>query len=290
MRSEDNVEPAAGTAASSLQGSDKSRRRDAPLPISCFIIAKNEADRLPRALQSVSGLVDDVVVVDSGSTDETVAIAEAAGARVIYNKWPGFGQQKRFAEQQCRNRWLLNLDADEEIDDLLKREIRSLFEHGTPREAAFGMWASVVYPGESSPRPLARDHYVYRLYDSSRVRFADSTLFDSVETRGHPRRGLQGRILHHTVRSMGDLVAKCDARASYNASNARRKPTWQLAIRLVTELPLGFLRYYFLRGHILGGFKGLQYAAIVSYYRFVRIVRMTRGASPDATRDPDLGR
>ncbi len=249
----------------------------ARLPVSCFVIACNEADRIGRTLAAVKDLVDEIVVVDSGSTDATVSVAISHGARVIHNAWPGFGQQKRFAEEQCRNDWLLNVDADEQVSEALAAEMRALFADGAPQEAAFGMWASIVYPGDTKPRPLARDHFVYRLYDRRRVRFANSTLFDSVEVRGQPTRKLAGALYHFTVRSLDDLIAKSNARAAYNAANAKRKSRLLLAIRAVVEFPLAFLRYYFARFHVLGGFKGFEYAMIIAFFRFVRILRMLEG-------------
>ncbi len=257
------------------------------LPISCFIIAKNEADRLPRAIRSVRELVDEIVVIDSGSTDGTPEIATGLGARALFNAWPGFGQQKRFGEEQCRNRWLLNIDADEEVSPRLASEIRELFARGEPAEAAFGMWASIVYPGDTRPRPFARDHFVYRLYDFQRVRFADSTLFDSVELKGAPTRKLAGALFHHTVRSMDDLIAKSNARAAYNAANAKKKSRALLALRTVTELPYAFFRYYIARAHVLGGMKGFEYAVIISFFRFVRIMRMRQGRTADPGADPN---
>ena len=84
-------------------------------PLSIFIIARDEADRIGRTIAAVRGLSDDIVVIDSGSTDGTQAIATDLGARVIERDWPGYGPQKRFAEEQCRHPWLLNLDADEVV-------------------------------------------------------------------------------------------------------------------------------------------------------------------------------
>jgi glycosyltransferase involved in cell wall biosynthesis len=244
------------------------------LPISCFIIAKNEADRIARTIQSVNGWIDEVIVIDSGSTDATVATAEAEGARVIFNAWPGFGQQKRFGEDQCRNSWLLNLDADEVVTPLLKIAIGNLFQDGTPPLAVYGMDVAIVYPGRTKPRPYARDHYCLRLYDKRRARFKDSTLHDSVdpgtETIGH----LPGGLDHYSVRSLDDLIAKCDERATYNAEHSKPKSNAELAVRLVTDLPWNFLKYYLVRTHITGGLMGLQYALITSFYRWVRIVRM----------------
>src|SRR3712207_9123950 len=95
----------------------------APLPLSVFIIAHDEADRIGDTIRAVRDLTDDLLVVDSGSTDGTQAAAEALGARVIFNPWPGYGPQKRFAEDRCRHDWLLNLDADEPVPPAPKAEI-----------------------------------------------------------------------------------------------------------------------------------------------------------------------
>jgi glycosyltransferase involved in cell wall biosynthesis len=260
-----------------------------PLPVSCFIIAMNEADRIRAAIRSVRGWVDEVVVVDSGSTDDTVGAAEAEGARVIYNAWPGFGQQKRFAEKHCRNDWLLNIDADEVITPALAAEIGTLFKGGTPDLAAYGMYVNLVYPGWQRPRLWAHDHYCLRLYDRRRVRFRNATLHDSVVPGDEPVGHLRGVIHHHSLRSLADLVSKCDARASYQALHAGHRPLWQLRLRLLTELPASFFKYYFGRRHVTGRSMGLAVSSIVAYYRWMRILRIHRyrrsPTAPDAIAD-----
>lgn len=245
-------------------------------PISCFIIALNEADRIGATIRSVRHWVDEVIVVDSGSTDGTVARAEAEGARVIYNPWPGFGQQKRFAEDQCRNSWLLNLDADEVVTPQLAAEIAALFRDGGPEMAAYGMQVSIVYPGWQRPRIWGRDHYCLRLYDRRRVRFRDSTLHDSVVAGDEPVGHLRSVVYHHTIRSLAEFERKSDERATYQARHMGRKSPWGLRLRLLTELPASFLKYYVVRGHITGGWMGVKVAAIIAYYRWIRIVRMLR--------------
>ena len=77
------------------------------LPISCFIIAQDEADRIGKTIQSVKELVDEIIVIDSGSTDGTQKVAEEMGCKVFFNKWNGFGPQKRFGEDCSKNKWLL---------------------------------------------------------------------------------------------------------------------------------------------------------------------------------------
>jgi glycosyltransferase involved in cell wall biosynthesis len=94
-----------------------------PLPVSVFIITRDEEERLHFAINSVKGWVDEVLVIDSGSTDKTCEIAEKLGAKVTYNEWKGYGQQKIFGENLCRNKWVLNIDADEEITDEVKNNI-----------------------------------------------------------------------------------------------------------------------------------------------------------------------
>lgn len=253
-----------------------------PLAISCFIIAKNEADRIGATIRSVASLVDEIVVVDSGSTDGTQAIARDLGARVMFNEWSGFGQQKRFAEEQCRNDWILNLDADEVVISELAAEIRTHFEAAPPTVAGFWVNDLVVYPGMTRPRPFARDHQFIRLYDRRRIRFKDSTLFDSVDAKGQSTAWLRAPLYHHSVRSFDDLIAKCDERASYNAGNAKAKNRTALALRLLIEYPTQFLKYYLWRTHIFGGLKGLQFARIVAFYRYVRILRMWEGTTSGA--------
>ena len=98
--------------------------------LSAFLIVKDEAARLPRTLAALAGLADQVVVVDSGSSDATVEIARAAGAEVHRREWEGYGPQKRFAEDLCRHAWRLNVDADEVVTEALSREIRALLAGG----------------------------------------------------------------------------------------------------------------------------------------------------------------
>src|SRR5438105_2601638 len=119
------------------------------LPISVFIIALNEADRIGCAIESVREWVDEIIVIDSGSSDDTVKLADSMGARVLYHAWKGYGLQKRFGEEQCRNRWLLNLDADEEITPALAEEIQGLFADGEPELAGFILRIRDLLPGET---------------------------------------------------------------------------------------------------------------------------------------------
>jgi glycosyltransferase involved in cell wall biosynthesis len=244
------------------------------LPLSCFIIAKNEADRIARTIGAVKEFVDEVIVVDSGSTDGTQKLAEAEGARVIFHEWKGFGPQKRFGETQCRNDWLLNVDADEVVSPQLAGEIKTLFANGEPECAVYALPINDVYPGQTKPRLWANDYLQPRLYDRRRVRFKDSPIHDSLEVTGMKVGALKGDVHHFSARSFDDQLAKAIERGRYFADHARPKSKLLLRLRLLFEFPFAFLRYYVLRRHFTGGLAGFRAAMIGAVSRFARISRM----------------
>lgn len=124
-----------------------------PLALSIFIITKNEAERLTRTLKAIQGLANDVVVVDSGSTDDTVKIATLYGARVFINApFPGYGQQKRFAEDQCQNDWILNVDADEVVSPELYQNIVTLFTNPERLKNFYSIRVVDMLPHEQKDR------------------------------------------------------------------------------------------------------------------------------------------
>lgn len=255
------------------------------LPLSCFIIAKNEAHRIGRTIASVIDWVDEVIVVEADSIDNTVEVAQRAGAKVIQHRWVGFGQQKRFAEEQCRNNWVLNLDADEVAPPGMHPELKALFVTGSPPLAAYAMRVHIVYPGCEQPRPFARDHLCIRFYDRARVRFKNSTLHDSVDPGEHSVGYLQSSLSHHTFTSLEDLAAKCDERATYSASHSSPRSLLALRLRSVIEYPLVFTKNYLLRRHFTGGRIGLMYSATIAHYRRQRILRMLAAKTTQATPD-----
>jgi glycosyltransferase involved in cell wall biosynthesis len=246
------------------------------LPISCFIIAKNEADRITATIRSVSAWVDEVVVVDSESSDDTVSIALSEGCRVITQPWLGFGGQKRFAEEQCKNYWVLNLDSDEVVTPALRDEIIALFKAGPPAAPAYEFPLELVYPGVERPRPWARDHWYVRLYDRRVARFRDSPAHDSVMTGNIAVGVLRSPAYHHSFRSYGDLKAKLTKRMPLYAEHSASSLRIALLTRMVIEFPVNFIKYYLIRRHFTGGVNGLRYAWILASYRYVKVAHMWR--------------
>ncbi|MEM9062291.1 MAG: glycosyltransferase family 2 protein [Pseudomonadota bacterium] len=237
--------------------------------ISVFIIARNEAARIGRTLSAVAW-ADQIVVVDSGSSDDTVAIAEAAGAEVHHRDWDGYGAQKVFAEGLCRNDWVLNVDADEVVSEALAAEIA---QAASGASAAYRIRILNVYPGDAAPRPFANDYNVVRFYHRSVAGYRDHPLFDRVEVSGSERQ-LRAPIHHHPLLSLAHFVDKENRYSSYAADAAKPRGRAALLLRLPFEMPVAFLKFYLLRRHVTGGWKGFMFALTAAFARTLRLAKM----------------
>lgn len=248
---------------------------EAAIPLSVFIIARDEADRIGETISSVIELCDEVVVVDSGSKDETVMVAEKAGARVVIQDFLGYGPQKRFAESLCRHDWVLNVDADEPLTQAAQIEISELIETGNV--TGFDCWRipiKTVYPHEKKPAPWAFNYNQIRLYDRRKSGFSSSSVHDAVlPGEGVTIGQLKGAIAHRSHRTINFQVEKFNRYAEMQVAdlvaNGRRLPRW----RLITEFPLSFLKAYFIRRQCLYGFWGVSLSISYAYSRFLRVAK-----------------
>ncbi|MES9963903.1 MAG: glycosyltransferase family 2 protein [Candidatus Sedimenticola sp. 20ELBAFRAG] len=245
------------------------------LPLSVFIIALNEERCIGKVIDSVQGLASEVIVVDSGSTDATCEIAEQKGARVIFNPWPGYGQQKRFAEDQCSNQWLLNLDADEVLSEELAREVVSLFKQGEPPLKMYNMKVTTVYAFDAAPRMFSEYNNVIRLYDKSVVRFPDHPTWDAITPpAGHQAGQLEAPCLHYSSPGLDHYVSKFNRYTTLQAETQKLKPYWVVVIRLLIGFPFDFLKVYILKRHVFGGMYGFVLSVSHAYSRFLKYSKM----------------
>ena len=238
--------------------------------VTCTIIAFNEAERIARTIRSVEGLADEVLVIDSGSSDGTQEIAKSLGARVVFNAWPGFGPQKRFAEDTAHHDWILNLDADEWLPPLLQAELKALLAFDELPARCFRMRMTMVYPGRGRPWPFADFHNYVRLYDRRVTRFADSLVHDEVPATADVRQ-LQYPAWHQSFRSLTHLVRK---ELDYFTLQKRelRPRGVSLWLRLPFEFPFQFIKYYFVRRHVFGGGFGFILSLVIAFMRWLRLL------------------
>lgn len=254
-----------------------------PIPLSAFIITKDEEARLGATLAALRPFVDEIVVVDSGSTDGTLEIARSFGARVLHRDWTGYGPQKRFAELNCRNDWVLNVDADEVVTPELAAQIQDLFARAAaPDPDAYKIRILNVYPGDSRPRSLANDYNVVRLYHRGIANYSDHPLHDRVELSTTRPKQLQAAIYHHPYVSLEQALRKHNTFSSFSAAKSKDKKRSILILRLVFEFPVNFVKFYFFRLHFMGGWKGFYFSVANAFMRTTRIAKML-----EAMGDPD---
>jgi len=242
------------------------------LPISVFIIAKNEADRIPLVIRSVRDWVDEVHVIDSGSSDDTVAVSRSLGAQTHFRAWTGYGPQKVYGESLCRNDWLLNLDGDEEISPALRDEIIAEFAAG-PRHAAYTVPILPLYNFQSQAHPWTAHHHPVRLYRKSRAGFKDSTVHDTVVVHDGTIGHLRGMVNHRSFRSLTHHVEKVNFYSSAQAEDRFAKGRNPSLLELLLTPPLSFIKSYVLRREFMNGIDGIVVSYMFAFQRFIRLAK-----------------
>ena len=233
-----------------------------PGGLSVAIIACNEAHRIARCLQSVA-FADQVVVLDSGSTDDTVAIARGLGADVeVTPDWPGFGPQKNRALARCRYRWVLSIDADEQVSDALAAEILRVLREAPAEATVAGYWLrrSSRYCGQVIRHGLWGNDRVLRLFERQRGRFTDARVHESLVCDGETR-VLEGILVHDSVDSPEDARSKA-RRYAFLGAEALRARGRGGALQGGVHAGWSFVRGYLLRAGFLDGRFGLTLARL----------------------------
>ncbi|MBC6498017.1 MAG: glycosyltransferase [Alphaproteobacteria bacterium GM7ARS4] len=251
----------------------RTHRRKEGVPLSCFIIAYNEEDRIHWPLSKLCDWADDVLVVDGGSTDKTVDVARSYGVRVLSHPWHGYGEQKCFAQNACRYDWVLNLDADEWPSDALLEEIEAVMARPEKERAhAYAMPRLDCLSGEASPRKTARPWSIVRFYHRKMVGFNDVPFAEEVIVA-------QGRRIarcvhvcyHYPVRSFEHFWDKDNRTTSLIASRGKALP-W-LVLRLLTERHWSFFRMYGIKGGYRDGLRGYIRSNAFSFVYVLRIIK-----------------
>ena len=243
--------------------------------LSVILITKNEAQRIGPALASVA-FADELVVVDSGSTDDTVALAEAAGARVLHTTdWPGFGRQKQRALDAARGTWVLAIDADERLDDELAAAVQAVVArpldaqapvaYETSRMSALcGRW--MRHGGWYPDRGL-------RLFQRARARFSEDLVHERVIVDG-PVGRLRGLLLHDSIPTLADAIDKMNRYSGGRAKDLLAKGRQGGLGAAVGHGLWTFIRTYVIKRGFLDGRMGFVLAvhnAETSYYRYLKM-------------------
>ena len=244
--------------------------QDARPPISCYIRTLDEEPRIARCVGAALAVAREAVVVDSGSTDGTVAAAEAAGARVIRQAWLGGGHQKRVGEEACRHDWLLDLDADEVVSEALAGEIRALFDGGEPPAAVWRLPLMTVDPSGRVWR-RARTPRRAKLYDRRRIRMPAHGAWDQLQVPPGLAVGrLSGPLFHRAFDDIAHLQAKQAGAMARRVRFLDPPPRRSTALKVRFGFPLFFLRNYLQRRQWREGAWGFLFAFVTAYNHWLR--------------------
>jgi glycosyltransferase involved in cell wall biosynthesis len=242
------------------------------LKISATIITLNEASDIRAACESVTW-ADEILVVDSHSSDETRAIARGCGARVVERDWPGFARQKQFAAEAARHDWIFSLDADERVSDELRASIQALRDAGEERLAdGYRVPRRSFYMGRWIRGGGWYPDFQLRLYHRSKGRWEGAYVHESVKMSGGARvETLRGDLLHYSVRDaahhhrmIGERYAPLAARQMFEAGR-RTTP-----LRLALAAPSAFTRSFILKGGFRDGLAGLAIARFAAHHAFLK--------------------
>ncbi|MCW5978926.1 MAG: glycosyltransferase family 2 protein [Bryobacteraceae bacterium] len=247
------------------------------MKISATIITYNEQKNIARAIESLR-FCDEVVVVDSGSVDRTVEIADKLGARVLEHPWQGFARQKNFAAEEARFDWIFSLDADESLSEALEGEIWQIKKNGpqydaytVPRLAQYlGRW--ILHSGWYPDRKI-------RLYNRCKGRWTGNYVHERVEVSGSVGH-LESNLLHFTCDSLSQHLETMNRYTTLAAQQLAAEGVrigWR---HLLLDPPWTFFRSYVVNRGFLDGMEGLAIAYMAGLYNFIKYAK-ARFMTPD---------
>ena len=239
--------------------------------ISVTIITKDEARNIRDCLESVRW-ADEIVVVDSGSTDETLRICQGYQARVYQEEWTGFSRLKNSAIEKTRNDWVLSLDADERVSPELREEIPRVLEREPSLDGYF-MARKNFFLGRWIKRCGWYPDYNLRLFRKGRGRFLERAVHERVEIQG--RTGtLKHPLIHDTYHSLSDFFLRMDRYSTLAAQEMHAQGKKDRFRDLFFRPPFTFLQMYLLRAGFLEGYCGFLLSVLYSYYTFAKYSKL----------------
>lgn len=246
--------------------------------LSACLITLNEEQNLTRALASLAGIADEIVVVDAGSTDGTRRIALQHGVAFFERAWTNYSEQKNFAAGCAQNDWIFSMDADEELSSVLQTSLLDWKKHA-PAFSVYEMARKTWYLGAWINHSGWYPDFQRRLYRRDAARFS-GTIHESLTFAGNPGR-LSGNLLHYTVRSFAEHEEKVERYAILAAQQlyAAGARSWRAALWLAT--PWSWFQNFFLRGGFLDGYRGAlisQMAARAVRIKYTRLGQLVREA------------
>jgi glycosyltransferase involved in cell wall biosynthesis len=248
--------------------------------VSACLITLNEEENLPRALASLAGIADEIVVVDSGSTDRTEEIARQYSAAFFSRAWTTYADQKNFAAECASNDWIFSMDADEELSSVLQTSLLAWKKH-TPESCVCEMARRTWYLGAWIKHSGWYPDFQRRLYRRDSAEFS-GIIHESLRFEGQAGR-LSGDLLHYTVRSFDEHQANVERYTTLAAQQMFGQGKRQFRAALWLATPWSWFQNFVLRGGFLDGYRGALIAQMAArsvrlkYAKLGKLVAATSG-------------
>lgn len=241
--------------------------------ISAVIITKNEERNIGRCIHSLEGIADEIIVVDNDSTDKTVEIASGLGARVMSNKFTGFGEQKHFAQSQASNEWILSVDADEEVSSNLKESILSIKE--APKFDAYRVNILTNYCGKWIKHSGWYPSYKIRLWNRNKGSISQDKVHE--EWFLHDTHGqvgtLKGDLHHYSYNTISEHIRKIELYSEIGALSDVEKGKHVSLLKLWFMPKWLFFSRFIFRGGFLDGYYGYLICKSAAFYAYVKYAK-----------------
>jgi len=239
--------------------------------VSAVIITFNESRNIRLTLSRLYWC-DEIVIVDSYSTDDTIDICKAHGCRIFYRTFDGYGPQKRFDVSRAKNHWILCIDADEVLSEELCREIQATMEKN-PACSGYQLPMNLVFLGREFRYGRESQRYFTRLFNRKAGDFNQSLVHEKLELKGEITR-LHGIVLHYSYANLRQWNEKYDNYSSLSAREAVRKGKQKSVSAVLIALPYYFFRYYFLERNFLNGLEGFYWSVFNAQYHFLKYIKI----------------
>jgi glycosyltransferase involved in cell wall biosynthesis len=258
------------------------------LPISAVLITLNEEQVIEKTLQALQWC-DEIVVVDSGSQDNTLAICQKYGCRVIYNAFEGYGKQKRFAVDCAANHWVFVVDADEVVPAALQQEIQEAM-HALPQtgHSAFKLPRANYFMGKVLRFGGEHNKLYIRLFDKRAGNYNEDIVHEKAEIKGTVGR-LRNRLEHYSYRDIADYFNKLNKYTTSGAQQYYQRGKKVSQAYIIARFPFTFIQLYVLKGLFMDGFPGFVWALFSSLspvVKYVKLYEMHQQKASPATTQP----
>ncbi len=242
-----------------------------PAPLSVTIITLNAAATLRHCLESVAW-ADEIVVVDSGSTDATLSIAGEFAARIIHNNWPGYGAQKNFAVAQAAHDWILSLDADEWLSTELALSIRALLSN-VPAHHAYACKRCNRFMGRWLRHGEGYPDLNVRLFDRRQARWSEDAVHEKVLC-ATPVGPLSGDLMHESEAGLEAYLAKQNRYTTLQAAAMHQRGKRASVLQMLVSPLLRFVKFYFIRRGFMDGVPGTVHILIGCFNSFTKYAKL----------------